>query len=210
MVKLFVEGGGDSSALNAECRKGFTSFITKAGIDKRPRVVACGSRKNAYDSYCTAIKNGEDAVLLVDAESPVAAAHQQGLANIWLPWSHLKDRTGDQWEKPNGALETDCHLMVQLMESWFIADRNSLECFFGCDFKATKLPPAANEIEGIAKSEVYSSLKEATKLCLPKGEYGKGAHSFKILEIINPDLVMKASPWAKRFVDELKVKMSGR
>ena len=67
MVELYVEGGGDSAALRTACRQGFTQFITNAGIGQRPRVVACGSRRDAYDSYCTAVANGEDAVLLVDS-----------------------------------------------------------------------------------------------------------------------------------------------
>jgi len=63
MVKLFVEGGGDSNSLKTECRRGFTSFISKAGITRKPRIVACGSRRNAYESFCTEIANGGDALL---------------------------------------------------------------------------------------------------------------------------------------------------
>jgi hypothetical protein len=37
VVKLYVEGGGDSAVLRTACREGFTRFITRAGIAKRPR-----------------------------------------------------------------------------------------------------------------------------------------------------------------------------
>ena len=74
MVKLYVEGGGDTNALRTACREGFTSFITKAGLVKRPRVVACGSRRDAFESFCTAIAVGEEAMLLVDSEAPVPAS----------------------------------------------------------------------------------------------------------------------------------------
>ena len=32
MVKLYVEGGGDTAALKTACREGFTTFVTNAGI----------------------------------------------------------------------------------------------------------------------------------------------------------------------------------
>jgi hypothetical protein len=43
--------------------------------------------------------------------------------------------------------------------------------------------------------------------CKTKAEYGKGEHAFKLLASIDPAKVMAASPWARRFVDELKKKM---
>ncbi|MEY4980498.1 MAG: hypothetical protein RLZZ352_2768 [Pseudomonadota bacterium] len=205
MVKLFVEGGGDTAALKAACREGFTEFITKAGIQKRPRVVACGNRRDAYESFCTAIAQGEAAVLLVDGEAAVAAAHQTGSPDQWQPWAHLLER--DNWHKPNGSQETDCHLMVQLMESWFLADSTTLKAFFDPGFNANALPAASNRVEGIAKATVYSTLQQATKNCKTKAPYGKGEHSFKLLAKIDPAQVAAASPWAKRFVDELKKKM---
>lgn len=208
MVKLYVEGGGDTAALKTACREGFTTFITKAGIDKRPRIVACGSRRNAFESYCTAIANGEDAVLLVDSEDPVNAQPQTDKPDTWQPWQHLKARAGDGWGKPDGVPDTDCHLMVQCMESWFLADRAALKAFFGQGFKENQLPAVANSVEQVAKIQVYEALAIATKECKTKAQYGKGEHSFKLLAEISPAIVVAASPWAKRFVDELKKKMA--
>lgn len=205
MVKLYVEGGGDSNELRTACREGFTQFITKAGISKRPRVVACGSRKDAYDSYCIAIANGDQAVLLVDSEDAVSSQHQAGDQNSWLPWNHLQSRDG--WQKPEGAVDADCHLMVQVMESWFIADRQTLENFFGQHFKVNALPATQRPVEEVSKRHVYQALENATKDC-QKSKYGKGAHSFKILKEISPALVQAASPWADRFIAELKNKMN--
>ena len=37
--------------------------------------------------------------------------------------------------------------------------------------------------------------------------YEKSEHSFVILSRIDPEKVIAASPWAKRFIDELKSKM---
>lgn len=208
MVKLYVEGGGETNDLKTACREAFTAFITNAGIEKRPRLVACGSRNDAYESYCTAIDNGEEAVLLVDSEEAVNPRCQNGAPETWLPWEHLRQRKGDGWEKPHGAPDTDCHLMVECMEAWFLADRETLKRFFGKDFHENSLPAKGATVEGVTKGAIYGSLSNATKKC-QKGEYGKGAHSFHILKEISPAHVELASPWAKRFIAELKKKMDG-
>lgn len=206
MVKLYVEGGGDASALKAACRKGFAMFLEKAGFKGHmPRIVACGSRRDAYDSFCTAVEIGESAFLLVDSEAPIAFQNQQGECDAWLPWQHLAQ--GDQWQKPANADDLQCHLMVLCMESWFLADRENLQSFFGQGFQVNQLPPIANAIESVGKQEVYQSLASATRACKTKAQYGKGEHSFKILALIDPAKVTASSPWAKRFTDELKKKM---
>ena len=208
MVKLYVEGGGDSADLKAACREGFTTFITRAGIANRPRVVACGSRGNAFESFRTAVRLGQPAMLLVDSEEQVAADHARGDADGWQPWRHLTQRNGDHWEKPDGGNEQDCHLMVQCMESWFIADRETLARFFGAGFDVRKLPRSP-KIEAVPKQVIYNSLHLATRGCDGKGEYHKGRHSFKLLACIDPGKVTSASDWAGRFVNILKARMEG-
>lgn len=209
MVKLYVEGGGDSKVLQSECRRGFREFLEKAGLSgKMPSISACGGRRSAYEDYCTAIKNGEAAVLLVDSEVPVIEAHQGGADNKdWLPWAHLKSRPGDGWENPKGGADTDCHLMVEVMESWFMADREVLKDFFNQGFRENQLPAKTRPIESLTKSAVYDALQRATADCKTKAPYGKGDHSFKLLAKLDPQKVIAASPWAKRFVDQLKQKM---
>lgn len=208
MVKLYVEGGGDAAALRVACRRGFTSFLTKAGLTKRPRVVACGGRQDAYESFCTAVQNGDEALLLVDSEAPIDPKHGLGKPETWQPWQHLKLRLGDGcWNKPANAEEPDCHLLVQAMEAWFLADRDTLMSYFGRDFKENKLPAVENPIESIAKQEVYRALKAATHGCVQKGQYDKGTNSFEILALIDPAKVQAQSPWARRFVDETKKRL---
>lgn len=208
MVKLYVEGGGDSKSLQIECRRGFREFLEKAGLKgKMPGITACGSRQEAYKDYCTALKGGEAAVLLVDSEAPVTPEHRQPKDQPaqWQPWQHLKARDG--WDKPANALDSDCHLMVQVMENWFLADRETLKAFFGQGFRESALPAADRPIEDVTKDEVYRAVKLATQGCKTKGEYVKGEHSFKLLAKTDPAKVMAASPWARRFVEELKKKM---
>lgn len=209
MVKLFVEGGGNTSALKTACRSAFRAFLEKAGLAQAfPRIVACGGRKEAYDSYRTAIANGELALLLIDSEAEVDASHQQDSPDKWKPWQHLKLRQGDGWDKPPDAADTDCHLMTQCMESWFLADRKTLADFFGQGFNEKQLPAHGNSLESIPKTQVYKSLENASRDCRTKSQYGKGEHSFKLLSLIDASKVTNASPWAKRFVDELRQKMN--
>ena len=203
MVRLYVEGGGRGKDLPSMCRRGFRGFLKKAGLQgSMPRIVASGSRNSAYRDYCTAIKNGETALLLVDSEGPVDPAHQSGHPEAWQPWQHLKQR--DNWDKPQGGHDLDCHLMVQCMESWFLADREALSDFFGQCFRESALPAAQSNVESFEPKDALTRLKSATKDCQTKGKYDKSAHSFELLARLDPDKVTAASPWAKRWIDTLK------
>lgn len=147
-VKLYVEGGGGSKTLKTACRKGFQRFIEKAGLQGRmPRVVACGSRRNAYESFKTAHAGQDTTVLLlVDAEGPVTAES---------PWQHLEIH--DNWDRPDHATDDQCHLMVQIMESWFLADPQTLKTFYGQGYRPDALP-SDQHVERIAKRDVSTAL----------------------------------------------------
>jgi len=199
-LRLYVEGGGDSKLLRTACRQGFCEFLQRAGLKGHmPRVVACGSRRQAYDDFCTAqTQKKSAAMLLVDSEDTVT---------VNSPWAHLLQRSGDQWPVPPGSADDDCHLMVQCMESWFLADRDALSAFFGQGYNAGALPAAGNPIEAISRHSIYQALAAATNKCKTKSPYEKGEHSFKLLQRIDPNEVAIGSPWAARFVSILKRKM---
>jgi hypothetical protein len=198
-LKLYVEGGGDTNYLKTECRKAFTAFLTKAGLaGNLPRIVACGGRQKAYNDFCTALKNGNPALLLVDSEELVDANHMN------KPWHHLAARKGDEWATPEGAQDSHCHLMVVCMDSWFLADQEQLCRYFGQGFKEKALPSSQKPVETITKEDIYEGLKNATCACKTKSGYDKGTHSFEILAQIDPHKVIKASPWAARLIEGLK------
>lgn len=199
-IKVYVEGGGQTKALRTKCRRGFSAFFSKAGLSQKPAVVACGTRNDAYDDFCTAVKTVEAdtlPLLLVDSEASVANG------NTDAPWDHLKTRDG--WNKPNGAAENQAHLMVLCMESWFMADKDALAEFFGNGFHRNSLPRQA-DIEAIPKATLYSCLKNAARPTKKK-TYGKGDHSFGILAMVDPQKVQEASQWAKRLITTLKEKL---
>ncbi|WP_419939368.1 DUF4276 family protein [Candidatus Palauibacter sp.] len=196
-IKLYVEGGGDSKALTTDCRRGFRKFFEKAGLaGQMPRIKACGSRQDAYDDFKTALKNGREVpMLLVDAEDPFTAASS---------WEHLRNRNGDGWDRPDGASNDHCHLMVQVMESWFLADRPALESFYGQGFQASALPPNPH-LEQVIKADVLHGLIRATRnLKTKKESYRKGSDSFEILGRIDPSRVESAAPSAKLLLDVLR------
>ena len=157
-----------------------------------PRIVACGTRRDAYDNFKTHSKSSDNLLpmLLVDAEGPVAAAE---------PWRHLEDQDG--WKRPANATNEQCHLMVQAMESWFLADKEALGEFYGQGFQEGALP-ANPQIEDISKEDVLSTLNQATRQTT-KGPYNKSRHSFDILAKLDPAKVQEASPHAKRFIETL-------
>jgi hypothetical protein len=193
-VKIYVEGGGDSEALKTRCRRGFSQFFERAGLRGRmPSVVACGSRNNAFDSYCTALRTARPddfPMLLVDSE---AAVEQE-------PWSHL--RTRDNWQRPADSHDEHAHLMVQCMEAWFIVDRDMLARFYGQGFVDSQLP-RSDDIEAVTKSVVFRALQVATRNARTKGEYSKSQHSFDILKDLDPAKVQTASRHARRLLETL-------
>jgi len=100
-IKIYIEGGGDTDLLRSELRKGFQSLFEKAGFKGRlPKVIACGSRNNAFDDFKTALKNqkaNEIILLLVDSECAITNSPPN------TKWNHVLTR--DEWAKPSVASE---------------------------------------------------------------------------------------------------------
>ena len=188
---LYVEGGGDSKSLKTACRKGFRKFIENSGAGGGvSNIVACGSRGNAYRSFTKALSTGVNALLLVDAEGPVTTQEA---------WQHLK--ANDSWDRPATAVDGQCHLMVQAMESWFLADADALRSYYGQDFSVGVLPANSN-IELVLKEDVLAGLNRATRNTR-KGGYTKGPDSYEILERLDPARVRRVSLFAERFIQAL-------
>ena len=191
-ASLYVEGGGDSKVLKTACRRGFRKFIENAGAAGGvSNIVACGSRGNAYRRFSKALSDASvNALLLVDAEGPVTT---QGA------WQYLK--ANDTWDRPATATDDQCHLMVQVMESWFLADADALASFYGQDFNRGPLPANRN-IEQVPKQDVLVGLDQAARNTR-KGGYKKGPDSYDILAKLNPAKVRGMSPFGERFIQAL-------
>jgi len=193
-VTVYVEGGG-RGRMATDCRRGFSEFFRKAGLEGHmPSIVSCGSRGNAFARFCIVMSDTEPdeiPLLLVDSEGPVRPRRSV--------WQHLGS-SPDRWERPQRCEDEQAHLMVQCMESWFLADASTLESYFGA---GSRLSPVRNDIEGIFKEDVLSRLGSASRGSR-KGVYHKSRHSFDILARIDPEKVVRRSHFAKRLIDNLK------
>ena len=189
-TKVYVEGGG-RKVLDRECRAAFRRFFDKAGIaSANIAVEARGPRGEAYTAFRSDSDHSLRKILLVDAEGPVTAK---------TAWGHLQQSDG--WSRPKGATDDQCHLMVQVMESWFLADKDALQAYFGQGFRRQALPANPN-VEKIPKQDVERGLERASD-GTGKGRYRKGADSFGILASLDPAKVRKGSCYAERFVQAL-------
>jgi len=181
-VSVFVEGGGRQAKTQTACRKAFRLFFEKVLGDRpKPRIVASGSRDEAYRDFCRALENdpGSFPVLLVDSEGPVPAGRSAT--------AHLQERER-QW---TGLQEGRVFPMVQCMEAWFLADIPAVAGYYGRGFRASALP-GNPDIERIPKRDMMDGLHDATR-ATGKGAYHKTRHGFDILERIDPGGVQRRS-----------------
>jgi hypothetical protein len=192
-AKICIEGGGNHEYTLRTCKSAFVRYCEKVVAPMRmPRIVASGSRDEAYGDFMASLSKGDyDVVaLLVDSEDPVRTA---------LAIDHLRSR--DHWQIPQTSAN-HMFLMVQCMESWFLADKDTLENYYGQGFLRNSLPARPN-IEEIPKATVMSALEHASAPCQKKS-YHKTNHGFAILALVKPMLVEAASQHAKLFNDFLR------
>lgn len=180
-IRICVEGGGDSKETKASIRRGFGVFLGQLRDIARERcirwqIIACGPHNAAFDNFLLAHQTHPEAfnVLLVDSESSVGTT----------PWRHLQQVDG--WQTPDIS-DDYCHLMVQAMEAWLIADRDALIRFYGQRFNPNALPDN-EDVEVVTKDDLERSLQSATRNT-SKGPYHKLRHGARLLEEIDPDKV---------------------
>ena len=198
-VSLYVEGGGVSArGGRAALRRGFDELLGEIKSrtrtkDLRWKLVSCGPRDEAYKQFVNAAMAGDDefVVLLVDSEGEVTGG----------PRAHLRTRRGDRWTGLHHVLEDQVHLMVQTMETWLIADIETLRSYYGRKFNANALPKHPN-LEQAPKKAVSSGLARATK-GTQKGEYHKIRHASALLARIDPGKVRERCPHCDRLFKAL-------
>ncbi len=199
-IRIHIEGGGGNRY--SPLRKGFSQFFKELKNKATTKnikwnIIMCGTRHNAFRDFKNSLNSHPDAfnLLLVDAEAPVKKNS---------PWEHLKLR--DNWDKPAGVDDDNCHLMVQTMEAWFIADIANLKEFYGQGFRENGIPKTTN-VETIPKDNLERILKTASG-GTTKGEYHKIKHASKLLESLDVTKVRQSSPYCDRLFATIISKMT--
>jgi hypothetical protein len=194
-IRIYIEGDTSQKNRNTDItlRQSFNSFFREL-IDEarsrniRLRPITYGSKFETFKKFLDGKREYQDSfvLFLLDADAPIDENE--------TPKSFL-EKQNPTWHL-QGAEENECHLMVQVMESWFLADKEKLAEFYGQKFNQNALAKNTN-VEKIAKSDVENGLENATKNT-QKGIYHKTRHGAKILEIINPNKVRESAPHCER------------
>ncbi len=191
---IYIEGGGDSKDLRIQCRKGFRHLLERCGFSGRmPHLVASGGRSAAYSDFKMAHESNraEYVAMLIDSEETVSDPEKT--------WDHLKNR--DLWEQPNGADDEQVLFMTTCMETWIVADRDTLRKHYGSSLQESALP-SLSALEQSSRQEVQEGLKCATRNC--SNAYQKGKRSFEILGKLEPETLesrLMAFQRAKRILN---------
>ena len=156
----------------------------------RWKLVCCGSRNETLRRFGAAHKGPDDTVvvLLVDSKGPVNA----------LPRAHLTAKDG--WNL-DSVDNDNVHLMAQTMETWIIADQDTLADYYGQDFQTNALP-SRRDLEQIDKSEIASALERSTGQT-QKGPYHKIRHAGELLKLIESEKVRRHCGHCERLFDVL-------
>ena len=192
-IRVYFEG---DDAL----RKGFNNFL-KSEIDlARQRglgfnLIAGSSTAETIKDFMTAARAHKDAIniVLIDSDKP-------DNGNLI---ADLKQR--ESWDTEVGAEIQDeqIHFMVQVMESWFLADRDALKKYYGQGFREGRLPDNQNNVEQISKSDVNDGLKNATRHTAKK-KYHKTQHAPDLLSNLDVDKVRCNAPSCNRLFHSLR------
>ncbi len=194
-IRLYVEGGGPGPLHDTLSRQAWAQFLEKAGLAGRmPETVRGQGREQTFDLFATAVANprgGTIPLLLVDSEGPVARGQSV--------WQHL--RAQDGWKPPQGVGDDQAFLMVQVLETWFLADRDLLRKHFGDCLREGHLRKWP-KLEEVPKETVLEALDMATAGC--RQRYAKGKISYELLRRLSPHVVEEACPHAQALLARLR------
>jgi hypothetical protein len=180
--QIIFEGGHRG---NDQHKRGLKEFLDKFSPDgHKVKVVMGFGRVQAADAFWDRVTKGADAFLLIDAEGPLTAESISTLIGPKL--AGYSDRV---------------FFMVQVMESWFIADSNALKGIKNANLSALddELRRQSGQIEGISKAKASELFTKATTPHLCSTDNGKGLR-LSYLANLDPEKLRKASPEADRLI----------
>lgn len=203
-IRIYIEGDTQRKGKNSNIslRQGFHTFLSELIEDARDKgikfqIVMSGSKSETFKYFLIGNKNHKDSFVsfLIDSDAPVG---EKETAKSFLQ----KQNPG--WDFQNVG-EDQCHLMVQISESWFLADVEALRSFYGKKFQEKKIPKT-DDVEKIDKTKVENSIKDATKKT-EKGEYHKTRHGPALFQKISPEKARNSASFCRRLFDVVSGKI---
>jgi len=142
-----------------------------------------GSRPETFKRFMAAVRDEPEVrhILLVDSERPVGAPVKEHLNRL------------DRWDT-SSVSENQCHLMVQAVEAWLVADPEALASYYGRHFQSL---PSWQDVEVIDKDVLIKKLEKATAKT-QKRRYDKVHHCSDLLRRIDPAKVRKRAKHCDR------------
>jgi hypothetical protein len=125
-------------------------------------------------------------ILLKDSEGPMPLDSSAVCRSLGIEEVHARD----------------VFWMVELMESWFLADPETIAKYFRHPNFAAKALGNAENVEHIPKADVLRRLKDATKNT-SKGEYSKVRHAPEILKRLDSALVRQRAENCEKLFREV-------
>jgi len=178
-IRIYYEG-------DRLLKPGFSQFFNQLRTRAEARrchfhLITGGSGSTACRDFGLALETHPDAwnILLRDSEGPHTSTLSESLCRE------------QGWDK---SRRDSIFWMVEVMESWFHADKEALEKFYGQGFKKNALKPNL-KVEEIPKADLKKGLEKATK-DTQKGDYfdNKTSHGPKLLAAIDSKKVQEAAP----------------
>lgn len=195
LVYIEGEGGGRTSRkrnyLDGEFRRAWRQFLQPL-VDHAKnmsfRCIAGRGGGSTTDRFATPLpdQNGALRILLIDSEGPVKDASK--------PWNAL------QQKRPTWADDRNCFLMVQCLETWLLADVNSLRTHYNSHkkcFQDNQLKKWPN-LEAVARKTLQGALEQATSRCT--NPYGH-ADGNLLIAIVDRKQLMKLPSVTRLFRD---------
>jgi hypothetical protein len=178
-VRIYFEG-------DDQLRPGFHRFFSRV-LDvqsRRHRIQFVALNGDPVGGYDIAVRRHPNAVniLILDSEQPL-------------------DGTGDREKQLTAYSAGRIFWMIELMEAWFLADREALRSYYGNQFRDAALP-GNPDVEAISKNDVREGLRTATRNT-SKGAYHKTKHAPKILERLAAESVRRNSRQCNRLFSVL-------
>jgi hypothetical protein len=178
LPEVIFEGGSTKADRNKD---GLRQFLDRcSGPGPKARVVLGLGRDQAVRTFVDRRNSGKDVFLLIDSEGPLDRAVE--LKNLGI--SEHSERV---------------FFMVQIMESWLLADSNSLQSIANSrqDLFVAKLNACNGNVEMVPKSEVEELFRKAV------GNHPCGQRKplrMRLLADVDPDRLANASKNASDLV----------